>query len=116
MQMTTLAKTTAALRWAALTTTFLVAGGLAQSAEPARVGAQPNPACAAGSEAGFSLTKDNLGEILTNLGLRPEKLNEKRYRMAIDRGGIKFSMTASISNHGSEVWCGLIPTLRRSPT
>jgi hypothetical protein len=90
MQITTLTKTTAALRWAALTTTFLVAAGLAP--------------CAASSEASFPLTKGNLGDILTNMGLRPERLNEKRYRMVIDRGGIKFSITASISNDGSEVW------------
>ena len=37
-------------------------------------------------------------------GLRPEKLSEKRYRMSIDRGGIKFSITASISNDATEVW------------
>ena len=69
-----------------MTTALLAAAGLANSAEP------------------FSLTKDNLGEVLTNLGLRPEKVNEKRYRMQTDRGGIKFTISASISNDGTEVW------------
>jgi hypothetical protein len=68
----------------------------AHSSEPSRAGST--------AEAGFSLTKDNLGEVLTNMGLRPEKVNEKRYRMPIDRGGIKFTITASISNDGTEVW------------
>src|SRR5712692_5639689 len=65
---------------------------------------EPTQACTQGSEAGFWLAKVNPGEILTNMGLRPEGLNEKRYRMAIDRGGIKFSITPSISNDGSEIW------------
>jgi len=71
-----------------MTTFLLAAAGLAHAAEP------------------FSLTKDNLGEVLTktNLGLRPEKVNEKRYRMQTDRGGIKFAISASISNDGTEVW------------
>ena len=69
-----------------MTTFLLAAAGLAHAAEP------------------FSLTKDNLGEVLTNLGLRPEKVNEKRYRMQTDRGGIKFTISASISNDGTEVW------------
>jgi len=68
------------------TTALLAAAGLAHSAEP------------------FSLTKDNLGEVLSNLGFRPEKVNEKRYRMQTDRGGIKFTVSASISNDGTEVW------------
>jgi len=38
------------------------------------------------------------------MGLRPEKVNEKRYRMQIDRGGLKFTISASISNDGTEVW------------
>jgi len=69
-----------------MTTVLLAAAGLAHSAET------------------FSLTKDNLGEVLTNLGLRPEKVNEKRYRMQTDRGGIRFMISASISNDGTEVW------------
>ena len=73
--------------------TALLAAGLAQSAEPSRAGSLAQ-ACAATSEAGFSLSKDNLGEVLANLGLRPEKVNEKRYRMQIDRGGIKFTISS----------------------
>jgi hypothetical protein len=68
------------------TIALLAAAGLAHSAEP------------------FALTKDNLGEVLTNMGLRPEKVNEKRYRMQTDRVGIKFTISASISNDGTEVW------------
>ena len=45
-----------------------------------------------------------MGQVLTNMGLRPEKVNEKRYRMQIDRGGLKFTISASISNDGTEVW------------
>jgi hypothetical protein len=86
-----------------LTTAFLAVTGLSQATEPARVGSQPQ-LCSASSEAGFTLTKDNLGQVLANLGLRPEKVNEKRYRMAIERGGIKFTITASVSDDGTELW------------
>ena len=75
---------------------------MARSAEPSRSGSTPH--LCSSSEAGFSLTKDNLGQVLTNMGLRPEKVNEKRYRMQIDRGGLKFTISASISNDGTEVW------------
>jgi hypothetical protein len=78
-----------------LTTALLLAPALAHSAEL-------NRACAV--ESGFSISKDNLGVVLTNLGLRPEKVNENRYRMNLERGSIKFTVTASLSNDGTEVW------------
>jgi hypothetical protein len=78
-----------------LTTALLLAPALAHSAELGR-------ACAA--ESSFALSKANLGDVLTNLGLRPEKLSETRYRMAIDRGGVKFAITASVSSDGTELW------------
>lgn len=83
-----------------LLTMAVLAAGLGQSAEPPRFGLT-TPTCA---ESGFTLTQYNLGQVLTNMGLRPEKVNEKRYRMQIERSNIKFTISASISNDATEVW------------
>jgi hypothetical protein len=38
------------------------------------------------------------------MGLRPERVNEKRYRIQIERGDLMFTISTSISNDGTEVW------------
>ena len=78
----------------ALTTTLLAVAGLAHSAE------LPRTSC----PAGFAITKDNLKDVLTNLGYKPEKLSDTSYRLMVERNNITFAVSVSLSKDETKLW------------